>query len=43
MDENDFEIPIARFLHFVKMSNWRRIVYQEIVHGSEFWNYPWRI
>ena len=32
MDENDFEIPIARFSHFVKMLNWLRIVYQEIVH-----------
>ena len=21
-DENDFEIPIAHFLHFVKTSNW---------------------
>ena len=27
MDENDFEIPIARFLHFVKTLNWWRIVY----------------
>ena len=22
MDENDFEIPIARFLHFVKTLDW---------------------
>ena len=27
MDENDFEILIALFLHFVKTLNWCRIVY----------------
>ena len=27
MDENDFEILIAHFLHFVKALNWRRIAF----------------
>ena len=27
MDENDFEIPIAHFLHFVKTLDWWRTVY----------------
>ena len=45
MEENDFEIPIARFLHFVKtlnvVTNCVSIFYElarlkEIVSGSEF-------
>ena len=31
MDENDFEIPIARHLHFVRTLNWSRIA----VNGLE--------
>ena len=40
MDENDFEIPIARFLHFLKTKNCVTNFYElarlkEIVSGSE--------